>query len=326
MRYPASEKLEIIRLVERSHLPAKRTLDKLGIPRTTFHRWYDRYQSGGPEALEDRSSRPSRVWNRIPDDIRERVVKLALAEPELSPRELAVRFTDTQGYFVSESSVYRLLKAHDLITSPAFVVIKAANEFKDKTTAPNQLWQTDFTYLKVIGWGWFYLSTILDDYSRYIIAWQLCTTMKADDVTDTLELALQASGCDQANVMHKPRLLSDNGASYISGDLAEWLEDKDMSHVRGAPYHPQTQGKIERWHQTLKNRILLDNYFLPGDLKAQIEAFVDHYNHQRYHESLSNLTPADVYFGRDQTILLQRERIKRKTFETRRLQHRKSAA
>jgi transposase InsO family protein len=326
MRYPASDKLEIIRLVEQSHLPAKRTLDKLGIPRTTFHRWYDRYQSGGPEALEDRPTGPSRVWNRIPDDVRARIVELALEEPELSPRELAVRFTDTQSYFVSESSVYRLLKAHDLITSPAFIVIKAANEFKDKTTAPNQLWQTDFTYLKVIGWGWLYLSTILDDYSRYIIAWQLCTTMKADDVTDTLELALQASGCDQANVVHKPRLLSDNGASYISGDLAEWLEDRDMGHVRGAPYHPQTQGKIERWHQTLKNRILLDNYFFPADLKAQIEAFVDHYNHQRYHESLDNLTPADVYFGRGQTILLQRERIKRQTIETRRLQHRKSAA
>ena len=99
-----------------------------------------------------------------------------------------------------------------------------------------------------------------------------------------------------------------------------------MDHVRGAPYHPQTQGKIERWHQTLKNRILLENYFLPGDLKAQIEAFVAHYNHQRYHESLSNLTPADVYFGRGQTILLERERIKRRTFEQRRLQHRKSAA
>ena len=326
MRYPSSEKLEIIRLVERSHLPIKRTLDKLGIPRTTFHRWYERYQSGGPEALEDRPTRPSHVWNRIPDEVRARIVELALDEPELSPRELAVRFTDTEGYFVSESSVYRLLKAHDLITSPAFVVIKAADEFRDKTTAPNQLWQTDFTYLKVIGWGWFYLSTILDDYSRYIIAFKLCTTMKAEDVTDTLELALQASGCDQANVVHKPRLLSDNGASYISGDLAEWLEDRDMGHVRGAPYHPQTQGKIERWHQTLKNRILLDNYFFPADLKAQIEAFVDHYNHQRYHESLSNLTPADVYFGRGQTILLQRERIKRQTLETRRLQHRKSAA
>jgi len=326
MRYPASEKLEIIRLVERSHLPAKRTLDKLGIPRTTFYRWYDRYLSGGPEALEDRSPRPSRVWNRIPDEVRDKIVKLALDEPVLSPRELAVRFTDTNEYFVSEASVYRLLKAHDLITSPAFIVIKAANEFKDKTTAINQLWQTDFTYLKVIGWGWLYLSTILDDYSRYIIAWKLCTTMKAGDVTDTLELALQASGCDQVNVVHKPRLLSDNGASYISGDLAEWLDDKGMSHVRGAPYHPQTQGKIERWHQTLKNRILLENYFFPDDLKAQIEAFVDHYNHHRYHESINNLTPADVYFGRGQAILHTRERIKRKTIETRRLQHHKNAA
>ena len=326
MRYPASEKLEIIQIVEQSHLPAKWMLDRLGIPRTTFYRWYDRYQTGGPEALEDRSPKPSHVWNRIPDEVRDRVVELALDESELSPRELAVRFTDTNEYFVSESSVYRLLKAMDLITSPAFIVIKAANEFKDKTTAINQLWQTDFTYLKVIGWGWFYLSTILDDYSRYIIAWKLCTNMKTGDVTDTLELALQASGCGKVNVVHKPRLLSDNGSSYISGDLAEWLDDKGMDHVRGAPYHPQTQGKIERWHQTLKNRILLENYFFPEDLKAQIEAFVDHYNHHRYHESINNLTPADVYFGRGQAILKQRERIKRKTIETRRLQHRKFAA
>jgi transposase InsO family protein/transposase-like protein len=326
MRYPASEKLEIIRLVERSHLPARRTLDKLGIPRTTFYRWYDRYQTGGPEALEDRSPKPSRVWNRIPEPVREKIKDLALKESDLSPRELAVRFTDTEKYFVSEASVYRILKSYDLITSPAYVVLSAADEFKDKTTRPNQLWQTDFTYLKVFGWGWFYLSTILDDYSRYIIAWKLCTTMKAGDVTDTLDLALQASGCDQATVLHKPRLLSDNGASYISGELADWLKDQQMDHVRGAPYHPQTQGKIERWHQTLKNRILLENYYLPGDLRQRIDAFVDHYNHRRYHESLQNLPPADVYFGRGQAILKQRERIKRKTIETRRLLHRKSAA
>ena len=194
MRLPGSEKLEIIRLVEQSHLPARRTLEMLGIRPSTFYRWYDRYRSGGPEALEDKPSRPDRVWNRIPDEVRQRIIAMALHVPELSPRELATRFTDTQGYFVSESTVYRLLKAHDLITSPAFVVIKAADEFKDKTTAPNQLWQTDFTYLKVIGWGWFYLCTILDDFSRYIVAWKLCTTMRADDVTDTLQLALTASG------------------------------------------------------------------------------------------------------------------------------------
>src|SRR5471030_802644 len=326
MRYPASEKAEIIQLVEQSHLPAKRTLDNLGIPRATFYRWYDRYREGGPEALDDRRSRPDRVWNRIPDDVRRQIINLALEVPELSPRELAVRFTDEKQYFVSEASVYRLLKAHDLITSPAYIVVKAADEFKDKTTAPNELWQTDFTYLKVIGWGWFYLSTILDDFSRYIIAWKLCTTMKAEDVTETLELALTASGCDEARIVHKPRLLSDNGSSYISGDLAKWLEVQGMAHVRGAPCHPQTQGKIERWHQTLKNRILLENYYLPGNLEASIGKFVDYYNHQRYHESLKNLTPADVYFGQGQTILLERERIKRKTIQNRRLQHQKKAA
>jgi putative transposase len=326
MRYPASEKVEIIRIVEQSSLSADKTLQQIGVPRATFYRWYDQYQAGGPEALEDRPSQPGRVWNRIADEIRDQIVELALAETELSPRELAVRFSDTKGSFVSEATVYRLLKAHDLITSPAFIVIKAANEFHDKTSAPNQMWQTDFTYLKIIGWGWHYLSTILDDFSRYIVAWKLCTTMKTEDVTDTLELALIASGCDQAHVRHKPRLLSDNGSSYVSGELAEWLEKQRMSHIRGAPYHPQTQGKIERWHQTLKNRILLENYYLPGDLEAQIERFVDHYNNYRYHESLDNLTPADVYFGRGQAILLERARIKRKTIAQRRLLHQKIAA
>jgi putative transposase len=326
MRYPASEKLEIIRLVEQSHLPVKRTLEKLGIARATFYRWYDLYQSGGPEALDDRSPRPDQVWNRIPDTVRERIKNLALDEPALSPRELAVRFTDSEGYFVSEASVYRLLKALDLIASPAYIVIKAADEFRDKTTAPNQLWQTDFTYLKVIGWGWFYLSSVLDDFSRYIIAWKLCTTMKAEDVTATLDLALQASGLDQARVVHRPRLLSDNGSSYVSADLAKWLDGQDIDHVRGAPYHPMTQGKIERWHQTLKNRILLENYYLPGDLEAKIGAFVADYNHLRYHESIGNLKPADVYFGRGQTILMQRERIKRQTIQNRRLLHHRQAA
>ena len=327
MRYPASEKLEIIRIVERSHLPVKQTLAKIGVSRPTFYRWYDLYRRFGEAGLEDRRAGPKRpAWNRIPDDVRGEVINMALDKPDLSPREVAVTFTDERSYFVSEASVYRLLKAQGLITSPAYIVMKAANEFKDKTTAPNQMWQTDFTYLKVNIWGWYYLSTILDDFSRYIVAWKLCSTMKAGDVTDTLEMALAASGLDQVDGRNRPRLLSDNGSSYVAGDLADWMSEHDMKHIRGAPYHPMTQGKIERWHQTLKNRILLEHYYLPGDLEAQIDDFVGHYNHCRYHESLGNLTPADVYFGRGQTILLNRERIKRETFEQRRLQHEKQAA
>ena len=326
MKPSPSEKVEIIRLVEESHLPTRRTLEILGIARSSFYRWYDRYRQGGPEALADRPSRPDRVWNRIPDDVREQIIEMALDCPELSPRELAVRFTDERRYFVSEASVYRLLKSQDLITSPAYIVIKAADEFREKTTAPNQLWQTDFTYLKITGWGWYYLSTILDDYSRYIVGWKLCATMKAQDVTDTLDLALAKSGLDQVNVGHRPRLLSDNGASYISGDLAEWLDDRKIKHIRGAPYHPQTQGKIERWHQTLKNRILLNNYYLPRELEERISAFVENYNNKRLHESLNNLSPADVYFGRGQAILEEREKIKKITIQNRRLQYQLKAA
>lgn len=321
MRYPATEKLEIIRTVETSHLPVRRTLDKIGIPKTTFYAWLDRYTAGGFDALEDRSPRPKRIWNRIPDEIRTKIIQLALEQPELSPREAAVAFTDTAKSFVSEASVYRILKAEGLVTSPAFIVMKAADKFANSTTAIHQLWQTDFTYLKVTGWGWFYLSTVLDDFSRYIVAWKLCTTMSADDVTDTLKLALQASGLEDTSLERRPRLLSDNGPSYVAGDLSNWLESQGMKHTRGKPYHPMTQGKIERWHLSLKSRILLENYYLPGDLERAIADFVEHYNQRRCHESLDNLTPADVYCGRGQRILKRREEIKRKTIDQRRRQH-----
>ena len=150
--------------------------------------------------------------------------------------------------------------------------------------------------------------------------------MAASDVTETLEVALEASGLDQIKVRHRPRLLSDNGPSYIAKDLAEWLDDNGMRHSRGKPYHPQTQGKIERWHLSLKSRILLENYYLPGELEQAVANFVDHYNHRRYHESLDNLTPADVYFGRGQNILDMRKEIKHRTIEQRRRNHFKLAA
>ena len=326
MRYPASEKREIIELVERSSLPVRRTLDKLGIPKSTFYGWYERYREGGDEALADTRANCNPVWNRLPKKVRKSILALALERPELSARELAVLYTE-RGYFVSESSVYRLLKAHDLITSPAFILMKAADKFQHPTTAPNQLWQTDFTYLKVIGWGWFYLSTVLDDYSRYVLAWKLCDGMRARDVSDTLDLALKSSGLETATVKHRPRLLSDNGPSYVSAELKDWLDDHGMGHTRGRPYHPMTQGKIERWHRSMKNQVLLENYYLPGDLEARLGEFINYYNTQRYHESLNNLTPEDVYTGRGQTVLNRRMKIKQKTIaERRRLYYKQKAA
>ncbi len=124
--------------------------------------------------MEDTASHPGSVWNRLPDETRAANIEFALEHEDLTSRELAVKYTDDKQYFVSESSVYRILKAEDLVTAPVPIVMKAASEFRNNTTRPNELWQTDFTYLKVQGWGWFYRSTILDDYSRYIIAWKPC--------------------------------------------------------------------------------------------------------------------------------------------------------
>jgi transposase InsO family protein len=183
-----------------------------------------------------------------------------------------------------------------------------------------------FTQFRIINWGWYYLSTVLDDYSRFILSWRVTTTMGAEDVKDTLTDALAFSGMSSARVRHRPRLLSDNGPAYISSELAKYIRQKDMEHVRGAPYHPMTQGKIERWHRTMKNVVLLDNYYSPEELSAAIERFVNYYNYERYHESLENLTPADVYFGRKKEVLSRREEIKRRTLMQRRRVHQQQMA
>ena len=127
-------------------------------------------------------------------------------------------------------------------------------------------------------------------------------------------------------VKNRPRLLSDNGPSYVSSELADWLQDHGIEHTRGKPYHPQTQGKIERWHRSLKNQILLENYYLPGELKMRIEEFIIYYNTRRYHESINNLTPEDVFLGRGNAILEERQKIKLKTMKERKALHRKAMA
>ncbi len=321
MRYCAADKAEIIQLVQNSTLSVRQTLARLGIHKSTFYNWLKRYEEDGMDGLEDKQPRPQAVWNKIAKEHCAAIIELALNKPDLSPRELAVTYTDEEAYFISESSVYRLLKEQDLITSPAHILMQAGDKFQHPTPRVNEMWQTDFTYFKIIGWGWYYLSTVLDDYSRYIIAWRLCTGMSSRDVSDTLDDALRFTGLDEVKVKHRPRLLSDNGPCYISGELADYLEENDMTHTHGRPYHPQTQGKIERWHRSMKNQILLHNYYLPGELEEHLQHFVSYYNHERYHESLDNLTPADVFYGREKEILGQRELIKQNTLAMRRRMH-----
>ena len=318
MRHTAAEKMEIIRLVEGSPLSVKQTLDQLDVARSTFYQWYEAYSEGGFEALQNRIPGPRRFWNRIPEHEKQRVVDAALDDPEKSPRELAWYITDTLETFVSESSVYRILKEQDLVMSPMHVVLSAKDRFDQPTRRVHELWQMDFTYLRVIDWGWYYLLTVLDDYSRYVVAWILARSMAASEVTRVLDIAVACSGVSGVSVAQRPRLLSDNGSAYISSELREYLESRGMAHTRCRPYHPMTQGKIERYHRSIKNVITLRNYEIPEELEREIGAFVGYYNHERVHESLGNLTPADVYTGRGRDIQTARWRLKRQTLERRR--------
>ena len=318
MCYSQSEKMQIIRLVEESPVSVKQTLIELNINRSTFYEWYRRYQQGGYEALANRYRPPKQFWNQIPPWEKQQVVEIALEHPEKSPRELAWYITDKRGYYLSESSVYRILKSHDLVTSPVYTVISAREKFPQPTKAPNELWQTDFTWFKVVHWGWYYLCTILDDYSRYILAWQLCSGMSTEEVKATIEAAIRFSGVRDPRVLHRPRLLSDNGPCYVSAALKEYLEQEGMAHTRGRPYHPMTQGKIERYHRSMKNILLLENYYSPDELVDQINLFIEYYNNQRYHEALNNLTPVDVYCGNAREIMARREKIRKNTLLQRR--------
>lgn len=315
MRLTAQEKQEIIWMVERSDIGVNRSLQQLGIAKSTFYKWYKAYSEKGLVGLEPLLPGNRRQWNTIPEQEKNMVVSKALEYTELSPRELSCKISDERGIFISESSVYRILKARGLITSPAHILLAAGNEFSKKTMFVHEMWQTDFTYFKILGWGWYYLSTIIDDYSRYIVHWELCETMKAEDVKSTIHHAIKSSGL---RIEQRPILLSDNGACYVSGELKSYLSDMNIRSIHGKVAHPQTQGKIERYHRSMKNVVKLDNYYHPEQLKEAINEFVEYYNHDRYHESLQNVTPADVYYGRQEQILKEREAIKQQSLKKRR--------
>lgn len=321
MRLTASEKEEVIRLVDHADRPVSQVLGELGIARSSFYEWYRCYLADGPEGLHPSCPGRTQRWNQIPAAQRNMVVDLALAFTDYSCRELACKITDEQGISISESSVYRILKAEGLITTPQHVLMEASDQYTHQTTRVHEMWQTDFTYFKVEGWGWYYLQTLLDDHSRYIVHWELCEGMEHGDVQKLVDEALVIAGLEEAEV--KPRMLSDNGPCYLALELKKFLNKQKIRHIRGRPMHPQTQGKIERYHRSIKNVVKLQKYYCPDELKEAIAHYVNFYNHFRYHESLDNVTPADVYYGRKEAILKQREAIKRHTMKQRKLEYQK---
>lgn len=317
----AVEKLEVLRAVEASELPVNETLKRLDVPLATYYRWRSIYRKKGANALQNQPPIPKKIWNRLPEAEEKLVLKLAAEYPERSAREISCHVVDRLGKYISESSVYRILKKHDLIRKHETKRFPAGKEFKVKTTGINQLWQTDATYFFVHDWGWYYLISVLDDYSRKILSWELCETMTAEDFSRVIEKACEVSGVKKAPDVKMPKLLSDRGPALISRMLGQYLEQKGIGHILASPYHPQTNGKIERYHRSMKSVVKLNTFYFPWELEQAIADFVAYYNHVRYHESLDNVTPADAFFGRQQAVLTRRQIIKQQTLQQRRRHH-----
>lgn len=308
-----NDKLQCIRLIEGAEWSASAALCKLDVPRSTYYRWKRKLKSAGIQGLEDNRPYRARTWNQLLPDQLETIDEYALLYPELSCREISFGITDNEDFSVSESTVYRRLKANGWIKEPKIKTFPASHQFRVQTTGVNQLWQIDATYLKVDRWGWFYLITTLDDYSRKILAWQLRSAMKAGDFSDVVEKACEVTEIQGVPVEDRTQLLSDNGASLVSKELGDYLEEKGIGHLFASPYHPQTNGKIERYHRSIKEHLCLNVWQLPEDLEKEIDRFVIWYNTARYHEAIGNITPEDMYHGRREQIRKRRAKLKAKT-------------
>ena len=237
--------------------------------------------------------------------------------PELSCRQLAAWITDNQGFSVSESTVYRILRREGLVKRPE-MRLAAGKEYHRKTTGPHQMWATDASYFRVVGWGYYYLVTVMDDHSRFILAYKLQRDMTSDSFIEVVQEAVDRTGMDQVPVTHRTSLLSDNGPGYVSRAFRDYLGMVGIKHILATPFHPQTNGKLERYHQTLKRDVNQVPYELPADLEAALAAFVSHYNYRRYHKALGNVTPSDVLRGRREEILARRKEVQTQTIQQRR--------
>lgn len=307
------EKEEVLAQVEEVGWGKRKLLAQLHVPRSTYYRWRSQQRQGKLGA----SSQDARIpWNRLSSEEEAIVLAAARKDPDLSSRQLAAWITEHQDFSVSEATVYRILRRAGLVKSPEMKLL-AGKEYPRKTTGPHQLWATDASYFRVVGWGYYYLVTVMDDYSRFILAWKLQRDMTADSLIEVVQLAVDATGMTEVPVEDRTSLLSDNGSGYVSRAFRDYLHLVGIHHILASPFHPQTNGKLERYHQSIKQEVNQIPYEMPADLEQAIANFVNYYNYRRYHKALSNVTPDDVLQGRRDSILARRKEVKAQTLRRR---------
>jgi putative transposase len=294
-------------------------LERLGIPRSSYYRWRRRYDAEGTQGLE-RRGRGKRAWNRLLDSEEAEVLRAANDRPELSPRLLSMNLIDERGLSISESTVYRILKCHGLIRLRPADEKPAAKQCRHKTTRPDEIWQCDAVHILIPDWGYYKAIPVLDDYARKLLALPLKPDETSFSIADAVELALEKAREEGHTIESKPTLLSDNGPGFAGDVLCGYLRGQGMKHIFGAPFHPQTQGKVERLNRKIREQVCLVVYASPDELQRALERFQQEYN-ATPHEALKNVSPNDVYAGRQEEILKRRAEVKRLTLQRRRAEN-----
>lgn len=308
---------ELIDKIELSGTNRKKTLEYLAIPVSTYYHWREVFQKKGINGLMKRSTRPGKVWNKMLPTEEDTILRVAKLHPELTPRLIAVEITDNKGFYVGEKTVYRLLKKYNLISPRPLDEMPAAKEYKKKTTRPDEMWQCDATHMFVSGWGYYKYIPVLDDFSRYALTDKLMFDETANSISDAMESAREEAQSLGHKLDPPPDLLTDNGPAFISDVLAGYLAAHGIKHIFGRPFHPQTQGKVERFNRTTKSKTVnLIVYCSPDELQAALRETVKNYNHTP-HSSQNNVSPEDVYAGRKEEILKRRADLKKLTLERR---------
>jgi len=309
------EKAKLVEELSREPNLVKR-LGELGIASSTYYGWKRRLKARGIEAFIAESSAPKRVWNRLRQTERDLIEREGRKFTELSPRLLAIMLTEQHGVAVSESTVYRVLKAKGLVRQRPLDQRPAAKVWKKPTKAVDEIWQLDATNFFVPDFGYYKGIPVIDDHSRKLLACPVRPDESGQSASDAVEMALETARSEGHAIDERPTLLTDNGAGFAGEVMAKYLRARGVKHIFGAPYHPQTQGKVERFNRTMKEKVNLWVYGTPETLQAAIDKMIEEYN-ETPHEALKNVCPNDVYAGKQDEVLERRAEIKLETLARR---------
>jgi transposase InsO family protein len=315
VNFSAEEKVKLIAELALEPNRVQR-LRELGIAPSTYYAWKRRLAERGIAAFIAESSAPKRVWNRLSQAERDLIESEARKHTELSPRLLAVMLTEQHGVAVGETTVYRVLKAKGLVRQRPLDQRPAAKEWKQPTKAVDEIWQMDGTNFFIPQFGYYKAIPVIDDHSRKLLACPLLPDESGQSASDAVEMAMETAQSEGHVLEKRPTLLTDNGAGFSGDVLAKYLKARGVRHIFGAPYHPQTQGKVERFNRTLKERVNLWVHGTPDNLRAAIDKENETYN-ERPHEALKNVCPNDVYAGRTDEVLERRAKIRIETMARR---------